>query len=190
MPTQKGQKTTSTPKRGRRVGILLLGVLFIAGIGFTAVFNAGIAYTNEMEFCVSCHSLQIPYEEYKKSLHYKNQSGVQATCADCHVPKPFVPKMIAKVVAVKDVYHEILGTINTEEKFEAHRWDMASRVWARMERTDSRECRSCHEFGNMDLSEQGRSARSRHASAEERGKTCIDCHKGVAHYEPLPPRDD
>ena len=190
MPTPNGQGAARNPKRGRRLGVVLVSVVFIAGILFAGLFSTGLAYTNEMDFCVSCHSLQIPYEEYKESLHYKNQSGVQATCADCHVPKPFIPKMIAKVVAMKDVYHEIAGTIDTPEKFEAHRWDMASRVWARMERNDSRECRSCHEFSNMDLSEQGRSARSRHASAEERGKTCIDCHKGIVHYEPYEPDDE
>lgn len=190
MPTHDGQGAAKGPKRKRRLGILIAAVVFLAGIGFAILLSAGVAYTNEMEFCVSCHSLQIPYDEYKNSLHYKNQSGVQATCADCHVPKPFLPKMIAKVVAVKDVYHEIAGTIDTPEKFEEHRWEMASRVWSAMERNDSRECRSCHEFSNMDLSEQGRSARSRHASAEERGKTCIDCHKGIVHYEPYEPDDD
>ena len=183
---EPGEARTATG----RVKIIVLAVIFMVGVIFAGLFNAGLAYTNEMEFCVSCHTMQTPYDEYKKSLHYKNQSGVQATCSDCHVPKPFIPKMVAKIVAAKDVYHEIVGTIDTPEKFEAHRWDMASRVWAKMERSDSRECRSCHEFANMDLSEQGRSARSRHASAEERGKTCIDCHKGIVHYEPLPPSDD
>lgn len=189
MPTDSGQGAETSPKR-RRMGLIAVLVVFLVGVGFAALFNTGLAYTDEMEFCVSCHTMQTNYEEYKESLHYKNQSGVQATCSDCHVPKPFIPKMVAKIIAAKDVYHEIVGTIDTPEKFEAHRWDMASRVWAKMERSDSRECRSCHEFANMDLSEQGRSARSRHASAEERGKTCIDCHKGIVHYEPLPPSND
>jgi cytochrome c-type protein NapC len=190
MATPEGTSKTQQPKRGRRVGIVLISIIFLAGIGFAGLFNAGLAYTNEMEFCVSCHTMETNYNEYKESLHYKNQSGVQATCADCHVPKPFFPKMVTKIVAAKDVYHEIIGTIDTPEKFEAHRWDMASRVWAKMERSNSRECRSCHEFSNMDLSEQGRSARSRHARAEERGKTCIDCHKGIVHREPSEPDND
>lgn len=190
MPTPKRHDEAKPHQRARRLGILLVSALFLAGIGFAALFEAGIASTNEMEFCVSCHTMQTVYEEYQQSLHFRNQSGVQATCSDCHVPKPFIPKLVTKVIAAKDVYHEILGTIDTEEKFEAHRWDMASRVWAKMERSDSRECRACHEFKNMDLSEQGRTARRRHASAEERGQTCIECHKGIVHYEPLKPRDD
>lgn len=176
--------------RKGRIKLIVLAALFIVGIVFAGAFNAGLAYTNEMEFCVSCHTMQTNYNEYKESVHYKNQSGVQATCSDCHVPKPFVPKMITKVIAAKDVYHEIIGTIDTPEKFEARRWDMANRVWAKMKASDSRECRSCHEFGNMDLSEQGRSARSRHAKAEEKGQTCIDCHTGIVHHEPDEPDEE
>ena len=170
--------------------LVLLTLLFAAGIVFAGVFNVGLSATNEMDFCTSCHSMKVNLEEYKETPHYKNASGVRATCSDCHVPKEFVPKMIAKVLAYKDVVHEILGTIDTPEKYEAHRWDMASRVWAKMKKSDSRECRSCHAFDQMDLSEQDRSARKRHAKAEDEGKTCIDCHKGIAHEEPDEPDDE
>lgn len=174
----------------RKKTIIILSVVFLAGLVFAGLFNVGLAYTNEMEFCTSCHTMQIPLKELQENIHYKNASGVQATCADCHVPKPFIPKMIAKVMASKDVYHEILGTIDTPEKYEAYRWNMASRVWAKMKANDSRECRSCHDFANMDLAEQDRTARSKHGNAQDKGQTCIDCHKGVAHEEPDEPDDD
>jgi len=134
--------------------------------------------------------MQTNLAELKQTVHYSSASGVHAGCADCHVPKEFIPKMIAKVMAAKDVYHEILGTIDTPEKYEKHRWDMASRVWAKMKATDSRECRTCHSFDHMDLSAQDKSARKRHDSATEKGKTCIDCHKGIAHEEPDEPDDE
>jgi cytochrome c-type protein NapC len=181
---------TGSRFRGNRSKLIAVIALFVSGVVFAGIFSTGMAYTNEMEFCVSCHTMEIPYNEYQETLHFRNPSGVQTTCADCHVPKPFVPKMITKVVAAKDVYHEIIGTISTPEKYEAHRWNMASRVWKKMHGSDSRECRSCHEFGNMDLSEQSRSARSRHARAEEKGQTCIDCHTGVVHTEPDEPDND
>ena len=98
--------------------------------------------------------MQVNLEEYKQTIHYKNPSGVQATCSDCHVPKEFLPKMVAKVMAAKDVYHEIMGTIDTPEKYEAHRWGMASAVWAKMKASNSRECLTCHKFENMDLAGQ------------------------------------
>jgi cytochrome c-type protein NapC len=180
---RKGAANASAGK----VSIILVGVIFVAGILFAGLFNMGLTYTNELEFCTSCHSMKVNLEEYKQTVHYKNASGVQAVCSDCHVPKPFIPKMIAKVMAVKDVYHEIMGTIDTKEKYEAHRWDMANRVWAKMRASNSRECRSCHEFTNMDLSLQDRSARKRHPQALDEGAACIDCHAGIAHEEPDEP---
>ena len=182
--------TNQGSRRGIVRGILLVAVIFTAGIVFAGLFNTGLSATNEMEFCTSCHTMQIPYGEYQESAHYLKASGVRATCSDCHVPKPFVPKMVAKIMAAKDVWHEMLGTIDTPEKYEQHRWDMASRVWAKMKASDSRECRSCHAFDQMDLSEQSRSARNRHARAEDEGQTCIDCHKGVAHEEPDEPEEE
>lgn len=169
--------------------ILTALALFVGGVIALAGVNGFFAYTNRMDFCISCHSMQGNYEEYKETVHFKNASGVQAECADCHVPKEFFPKVAAKIYAVKDIYHEIIGTVDTPEKFEAHRWDMATRVWARMKATDSRECRSCHDFDDMDLSAQGRSARSKHSRAPMQGKTCIDCHKGIAHIQPDEPED-
>ena len=173
----------------RKKTIFIVIVVFLVGVVAAGLFNAGLAKTNTMEFCTDCHTMQIPLKELQENVHYKNASGVQATCADCHVPKPFIPKMIAKVMAAKDVYHEILGTIDTPEKYEAMRWDMANRVWDKMKASDSRECRSCHDFANMDLTEQDRSARNKHGNAQDKGETCIDCHKGVAHEEPDEPDD-
>lgn len=175
------------PSGSRRFSLTISGLVLAVGLLFLWGFNFTLEATNTMPFCTSCHTMGTNYEEYKASLHYKNASGVQATCADCHVPKPPGPKLLAKVIAVKDVFHEVAGTIDTPEKFEARRWYMANLVWERMEANDSRECRSCHAFENMDLSEQGRSARSRHAAAEDKGQTCIECHRGIVHHEPDEP---
>lgn len=167
---------------------LIPGVLFIAvGIIFTASFNVALDYTNTTEFCTSCHSMKVNLTELQERVHWKSPSGVHAGCADCHVPKAFLPKMKAKILAAKDVWHELLGTIDTPEKYEARRWDMANRVWEKMKATDSRECRSCHSFDHMDLSAQDRMARKKHEKATERGKTCIDCHQGIAHELPEEP---
>lgn len=177
------------PSRARRAGWVVLTLAFLGGIAFVGTVGFAISYTNSLEFCTSCHTMQTNFAEYKETVHYKNRSGVQATCADCHVPKPLIPKLVTKIVAVKDVVHEVLGTIDTPEKFEARRWIMANRIWDKMKASDSRECRSCHDFASMDLSAQDRTARSRHAKAEDKGETCIDCHKGVVHTEPDPPED-
>ncbi|KPJ87278.1 MAG: hypothetical protein AMJ53_18355 [Gammaproteobacteria bacterium SG8_11] len=161
-------------------------IFFIGGIGFAALDGA-MAYTSRMEFCVSCHSMKTNYTEYKQTLHYKNASGVRTTCADCHVPKAFFPKLHSKVFALRDVFYEMLGTIDSEEKFEAKRWQMASRVWDKMRANDSRECRTCHDYQFMQFAEQSSRAGKKHNRTDMRGKTCIDCHSGVVHEEPLEP---
>ncbi|MBL7003735.1 MAG: NapC/NirT family cytochrome c [Gammaproteobacteria bacterium] len=173
-----------------RITITSFIVIFLLGMAGLATINTIFSYTNEMEFCTSCHTMKINLEEYKKTPHYKNHAGVRATCADCHVPKSFFPKLSAKIYAAKDVYHEIIGTIDTKEKYEAHRWGMANRVWDKMKASDSRECRSCHAWDAMELSIQDRSARKKHGKAQDEGKTCIDCHKGIAHQEPEEPDEE
>ncbi|ABD87432.1 NapC/NirT family cytochrome c [Rhodopseudomonas palustris] len=153
----------------------------LAGWG---AFSVLLDKTNSLEFCVSCHSMKGNYEEYQKSPHYKNASGVRAVCSDCHVPKALGHKLIAKVMAAKDVWHTVLGTIDTPEKFEAHRLEMAKRVWTKMEATDSRECRSCHSQDAMDIHKQRPKAQTLMQKGLEKGETCISCHKGIAHKLP------
>ncbi len=165
-------------------------LIFILGFASYGGMTGFFHYTNEMEFCTSCHTMKVNLREYEETVHYRNQSGVRATCADCHVPKSIFPKVAAKIMAAKDVYHEIMGTIDTPEKYEKHRWRMANQVWDKMRANDSRECRECHGWDAMDLSTQDRSARKRHGRARDEGQTCIDCHKGIAHEEPDEPEED
>ena len=170
--------------------LLLAAALLIIGAVSMAVSSVTLEATNSTNFCTSCHSMQWVQEEWMESIHYTNISGVRAGCSDCHVPHSLGPKLYAKIRAAKDVWHEILGTIDNEEKFEKHRWQMANAVWTRMKANDSRECQSCHTIAAMDLKEQDRSARKKHKNAETRGKTCIDCHTGVAHRLPRRPAEE
>lgn len=166
--------------------LLVLGI--IAGVAAVIIINVALEHTNNMEFCTSCHEMETPLEEYKESIHYQNRVGVRATCPDCHVPKGGLSKYLAKLAAVKDILGSFTGEINTPEKYEALRGEMAKSVWEKMRATDSRECRSCHQFDAMKLEAQGKSARKKHTSAmNDEGKeheTCIDCHQGIVHQLP------
>ena len=169
-------------------------VILVLILGFAMAFasNKTLEATNTTEFCTSCHSMQWVQEEWMESVHYSNLSGVRANCSDCHVPHSTGPKLVAKLRAAKDVWHEIMGTIDDEEKFEQHRWQMANAVWDRMKASGSRECKSCHAAEAMDLKEQDRSARKKHKKIVKGSseKTCIDCHKGVAHEIPKEPASE
>lgn len=166
------------------LGTLLI-VGFISGIIFWGGFNTAMEMTNNEEFCISCHEMEDNvFQEYKQTIHYSNRTGVRATCPDCHVPKEWHHKVVRKIQASNELLHKALGSINTREKFEGKRLELASHVWKAMKDTDSRECRNCHNFEYMDFVEQGRRAVKAHSEGLEEGKTCIDCHKGIAHELP------
>lgn len=163
----------------------LLVVGFVGGIVFWGGFHTALEVTNTEAFCLSCHEMKDNvYQEYRGTIHDSNRSGVRATCPDCHVPKPWFYKIKRKIQASNEVLHKILGSIDTREKFEAKRLQLATHVWEGMKETDSRECRNCHNFASFDLARQQKRAQIRHDEAMAEGKTCIDCHKGVAHKLP------
>ena len=163
----------------------LLSSAFVAGIIFWGGFNTALEVTNTEQFCISCHEMrENVYVEYRNTIHFQNRTGVRATCPDCHVPKEWGYKMIRKIQASNELLHKALGSIDTPQKFNAKRLELAQHEWDRMKGNDSRECRNCHNFVSMDYSEQNRRASATHQQAFNQGKTCIDCHKGIAHTLP------
>ncbi len=187
-PEGKWARLWRQPRARYLFGIPLGGaILFFAGIIFWGGLNTAMDLSNTLTFCTSCHEMDVVYEEYQQSVHYKNASGVRAICSDCHVPKPWGAKVLRKMKAsFNEIPHAIMGTIDTPEKFEAHRAEMAENVWAEMRANDSRECRNCHALAIMDLENQDKSARRKHTLERklEKGETCIDCHQGIAHKLP------
>ncbi|KAA3654692.1 NapC/NirT family cytochrome c [Denitromonas sp.] len=174
--------------RGAGLGLVLL--VFVAGILFWGGFNTAMEWTNREAFCISCHEMEANvYQEYRNTIHYANRSGVRATCPDCHVPKDWTHKIIRKIQASKELWHHFLGTVDTPEKFNAKRLQLAQNEWNRMKATDSRECRNCHNFEYFDYSIQGRRSTRMHQDGFAEGKTCIDCHKGIAHSLPAVEQD-
>jgi cytochrome c-type protein NapC len=180
-----GWKTLKKPSAYYSLGALVLGG-FIAGIIFWGGFNTALELSNTEEFCISCHEMENNvYEELKTTIHFTNRSGVRATCPDCHVPHKWTDKIARKMQASKEVWGKIFGTINTREKFVAHRRRLAENEWQRLKANDSLECRNCHNFDYMDFTEQSERASNQHSGALATGeKTCIDCHKGIAHELP------
>jgi len=164
--------------------LLVLGV--IAGVVLWGGFNTAVEATNTEAFCISCHEMrENVYKEYSENtIHYTNRTGVRATCPDCHVPKEWGPKMLRKIQASRELYGKAMGTIDTREKFEAKRLQLAEREWARMKANDSLECRNCHTLKSMDVEKQKPRARKSHELAAKNNETCIDCHKGIAHHKP------
>ena len=171
--------------------IALLSAGFISGVFFWGGFNTVMEATNTLDFCISCHEMRdTVYQEYKQTIHYTNRTGVRAVCSDCHVPKTWGHKMLRKLQASGEVYGKIMGTIDTPEKFEAKRLELATHEWERMKASDSRECRNCHSFDGMDVEKQKLRGAKMHKIAQADKKTCIDCHKGIAHKKPKGMKED
>lgn len=177
--------TIRRPSVHYSLGFLTLGG-FIMGILFWGAFNTAMELTNTETFCTGCHEMRDNvFAELKTTIHYSNRSGVRAICSDCHVPHNWTDKIARKMQASKEVWGKIFGTINTREKFLEHRLELAQHEWARLKANNSLECRNCHSSDSMDITRQS----TRAAEAHERflftgEKTCIDCHKGIAHQLP------
>ena len=172
--------------------LLLIGI--ILGVGLILGFDSALHATSTESFCLSCHEMRDnPYAAYQGTKHFNNRTGVRATCPDCHIPHDFIPKMSRKIAASREVWGHITGIIDTPEKYAEHLPDMRQRELARLQANDSAECRHCHDFQHMDTSLQKPMARSFHAVLEKGTRTCVDCHKGIAHppaQNPTATRDE
>src|SRR5690349_4691344 len=178
-------RIASRPSAHLSLGFLALGG-FVCGVLFWGAFNTALEVTNTEKFCTSCHEMRSNvFEELQHTPHFSNRSGVRATCPDCHVPHDWTDKIARKMQASKEVWGHLFGRIDTRDKFVDARLELAEHEWARMKANDSLECRNCHGAQSMDLTKQS----PRAGEAHERflfthQKTCIDCHKGIAHRLP------
>lgn len=170
--------------------LAVLGVGLVVGLVVFASLGTFMVYANSEQFCANaCHEMKSTVAvEYKDSIHDSNRTGVRATCPDCHVPHGYIPNYLAKLGLFSDIWgHFVTGSINTKEKFEAKRYELAKRVWVYMKANDSRECRHCHTTSKMDPEKQTTKAQTRHEKLRTEGLTCIDCHFGISHQEPEGP---
>jgi len=163
----------------------------IVGIGVTGGFFSALQFASTDTFCTSCHEMGTPFQELTRSVHYSNQLGIQASCADCHVPPAFLPGLLRHIAASVEVWGHMMGELDTPAKYEAHRMKLAQKVWTGLKADDSAECRHCHTPGAMAQANPPSTADSLAAIAPatmhqslSSSFTCIDCHKGVAHVLP------
>ncbi len=163
--------------------LIFLGILL--GSSLVLVFQKVLHKTSTNEFCISCHTMQIPLQEYQSTVHFSNAKGIQAKCADCHIPQDDWAYLKTKFLASKDIYHQfITKKIDTPELYETHRKKMAETVWKQLKKNDSITCRTCHNLDAMNSLDQSKEAQKMHKYMQENNLTCIDCHKGIAHFLP------
>jgi nitrate/TMAO reductase-like tetraheme cytochrome c subunit len=120
------------PTRKWLLGIPL-GAVLAFGLGAIALgtTNYTLHATSSTEFCYSCHSHEnFIKPEYEASSHFVNQAGVRAGCADCHLPHDSWFELVwTKAVVSLDIIPELMGKIDTADKYEQHRAELAEWVW-------------------------------------------------------------
>jgi len=159
--------------------IAVTSVVFVVG---AVAASLALETTTSDPFCLSCHEMAENIAgERTATLLLEASDDLHAECSACHVPKPFMARIRRKLRASTELYHHLAGTINTPERFEARRMQMATRVWSDIRRNDSAECTNCHHGNDWNLEEQGVLARKFHERAEATGTECTGCHKGIAH---------
>ncbi|MDB1123627.1 pentaheme c-type cytochrome TorC [Vibrio algarum] len=176
--------TMTRPAVHISLGVLTLGG-FIAGIVFWGGFNTALEATNTEEFCISCHTMEANvYKELQETVHWKNNSGVRATCPDCHVPHEWTDKIARKMQASKEVFAQVFGNYDEPGVFEERRKELAQHEWDRFSANGSLECKNCHNYDSMDFDSMSTAAQTQMKLAAEKDQSCIDCHKGIAHKLP------
>lgn len=177
-------RTLNKPARYLTLGTIAI-IAFIMGMVFWVGFNSALHHTSTQEFCISCHTMdKAPTSELMKTVHWSNPSGVTATCPDCHIPHDWTQMMGIKVAALNDIWGQITGSIDTPEKYEAKRLEMATTVWKMYDKNKSQNCKNCHQYKSMKWDQMSPLAVKQMKRAAETDQSCIDCHKGIAHHLP------
>ena len=169
------------------IAMIVVGVVVGMLISFTTV--VAVKHTSDVNFCGSCHSMKPMAKAYRNSVHGGyGDSGIMATCADCHLPhKSTAGYMIQKVkTGLWDVWVE---TTHDTSKIDWHEKREERRNWV----YDS-ACLHCHEnllLGTRPnkkafIAHKAYFAKklivSGHKGKKENAK-CVDCHKHVGHYQ-------
>ena len=139
--------------------------------------------TSTEAFCTTCHSMNYAAEYYRQSPHFNSDSGVRASCGDCHVSEGVLSATWDHTMGVVDLYKQLFvadyddPVVNAlhlpEAAFAARRW---------FAKRDSATCKRCHVQNAIEGSRAGTAAIHRE---ETDGKSCIDCHINLVH-RPVP----
>ncbi len=170
-------------------GIVIGTIGLLVGIALVLTAEKIDRLTTTDAFCgSSCHSMRAYIasdQTYITSPHRTTSSGVQAGCADCHIPEGIIPATWSHIIdGSRDLYGELTNDYQQPERWQARRDELAWRVRDKMLADDSRNCRSCHrEDAIRAKRERGQ---RQHELAQREGVTCIGCHFNLVHAEVKP----
>lgn len=139
---------------GKRSGIswkwLTWGL--IGGIVVSALFAWSINFTDQRQFCASCHIMQEAARTQKMGSH------ANLSCNECHAPHALAAKIPFKIEAgATDIYNNIRGV------------DLPIPPHQKYRDAVRQNCINCHAPVNESVQSMNIKP------------YCTDCHRGVAH---------
>ncbi len=154
--------------------VFLTSVMVIFAVLFLFNFTTWtVGYTSSEKFCIGCHEMKNSYRDWKTSSHYDSQSGVVASCADCHLPTDMASKIKVKMIAgFRDTFMHYFGN---PEKLDFQ--ELAKKARKNI-RDDS--CTKCHKNLFPALITKGGLIAHRALEMGEK-KKCVDCHQNFVH---------
>ena len=172
----------------------LATLLIVGGIGgllFWGGFNWAMEVANTKSFCIpAMRCATIPIRSCSRPFTTRTGRAFALLVPTVMSRTNGFTRSGEKYQASNELLHKVLGTVNTPEKFERHRLELAEHVWATMKASDSHECRNCHSAAAIDPHKQTETAAKVMAEGFKAGLTCIDCHKGIAHKLPTMPDEE
>jgi len=173
----------------KRYGIVTGAIGLLLGVTLMLGTEQLDRLTTTDAFCASsCHSMQAYVADeltYKISVHRTTSSGVQAGCADCHVPKGLIAATWSHLIdGSRDLYGELTNDYKKPALWQARRVELAWRVRDKMLADDSRTCRGCHKQEVMQT--QRLRGQRQHELARREAVACIGCHFNLVHAEVKP----
>ena len=132
---------------------------------------------------------------YQKSIHYHNQSGVRASCGDCHIPydsshatatEYFYLLLFKADRGAKDFWNEALRRMATKEEWENRRPQLIASYESYLVKHNCITCRGCHSlqaFGGP----RSHMKELIHLNLVKAGElNCLHCHSDLGHVYEAP----
>ncbi len=117
---------------------------------------------SDSKACINCHNMNTAYATWQHGVHGRN-----TVCVDCHLPRNFVDKYIAK--AKDGLHHVYMFTFN--------KYGQSIEISKGGAKTVQDNCISCHEVKTGLVASN--SALNAHGG--DKGDYCWRCHRETAH---------
>jgi cytochrome c nitrite reductase small subunit len=141
--------------------LVAVAVGLVAGLSaYTFRFAEGLSYfSSDPRACVNCHIMREQYTSWQHASHHGN-----ATCVQCHLPHPVIPKLLAKA----------LNGWNHSRAFTFQDFPEPIRIGARNASILQENCLACHGRLVSELTHES-------STTAQDAPNCVHCHRGVGH---------